>query len=98
MPLVIVTESARFDLIRVREFIRSKNPRAATQAGKTLADAFRRLATHPRMGRPIESVVGLHKLIVPFGAAGYVVHYRYLSEVDGLYVLRVRHSLEDAQD
>jgi plasmid stabilization system protein ParE len=95
MPRVIVTENAGADLIRLREFIKTKNPQAAGKVGKTLADAFRRLADHPHMGRPIENIVGLHCLVVPFGVSSYVIHYRYISNIDELYILRVAHSKEN---
>ena len=46
--------------------------------------------------QPIEQVVGLHRLVMPFGAAGYVLNYRYLAygNDDRLYLLRLRHSRE----
>lgn len=95
MPRVMVTEYAGADLLRLREFVKAKNPQAAGRVGKTLAEAFRRLADHPHMGKPVESVVGLHRLVVPFGAAAYVIHYRYVSAHAGaLYILRVAHSKE----
>ena len=96
MPSVIITPSARADILRLREFLREKSPQAAYQFGNSLADTLDRLAQNPRMGRPIEQVVGLHRLVMPFGAAGYVLHYRYLAygNDDRLYLLRLRHSRE----
>ena len=96
MPSVIITPSARADILRLREFLREKSPQAAYQFGNSLADTLDRLAQNPRMGRPIEQVVGLHRLVMPFGAAGYVLPYRYLAygNDDRLYLLRLRHSRE----
>lgn len=94
MPSVIVTKEARADVARLRQFLREHSPQAAFRFGNTLADTFDMLARYPRLGRPVESVVGLHRLVIPFGAAGYVLHYRYVTDSDGLHVLRIRHSRE----
>lgn len=59
MPSVIITPSARADILRLQEFLREKSPQAAYQFGNSLADTLDRLAQNPRMGRPIEQVVGL---------------------------------------
>ncbi|MCG9116995.1 type II toxin-antitoxin system RelE/ParE family toxin [Laribacter hongkongensis] len=96
MPSVIVTRAARADLVRLREFLRENNPKAAESFANALADVLDLLATSPRMGRPVTAAVGLHRLVVPFGAGGYVLHYRYASDRDGLHVLRIRHSREGA--
>lgn len=94
MPSVIVTQSARADLVRLRQFLRERSPQAASRFGHTLADTLDLLAQHPHIGRPVESVVGLHRLVIPFGAASYVLHYRYLSSQEGLQVLRIKHARE----
>lgn len=94
MPSVIVTPSARADLVRLREFLLEHSTQAANRFGRTLADVLDALAVNPRLGRPVESVVGLHRLVIPFGAAGYVLHYRFITDADGLFVLTIRHSRE----
>lgn len=97
MPSVIVTQEARADVVRLRQFLREQSPQAASRLGNTLADTFELLAQNPRLGRPVETIVGLHRLVIPFGAAGYVMHYRYISDQDGLYVLKIRHSRETGE-
>lgn len=94
MPSVIVTQAARADALRLREFLKERSPQAAHLFGHTLADTLDRLAHNPRLGRPLTNVVGLHRLVMLFGAAGYVLHYRYLSHSNELLVLRIRHSRE----
>lgn len=95
MPSVIITEAARADVVRLRAFLREHSPQAAFRLGHTLADAFDLLARSPRLGRPVESVAGLHRLVIPFGAGGYVLHYRYHTDANALHVLRIRHSREN---
>lgn len=94
MPSVILTEEARADVVRLRSFLREKSPQAASRLGNVLADTFGLLARSPHLGRPVTSIVGLHRLVIPFGAGGYVLHYRYVSDSDGLQVLRIRHTRE----
>lgn len=94
MPSVIVTQEAHADVVRLRQFLRDNSPQAALRLGNVLADTFDLLARSPRLGRPVESVLGLHRLVIPFGAGGYVLHYRYLNDAGNLHVLRIRHSRE----
>ena len=94
MPFVIVTVKARADVVRLRGFLLENSPLAANRLGNTIADAIDRLKTHPRLGRPVESVLGLHRLVIPFGVNSYVLHYHYLKDEDGVQVLRLRHSKE----
>ena len=95
MPSVIITPAARIDVIRLREFLRERSPQAAFQFGNTLADVLDLLTENSRIGRPVERVLGLHRLVIPFGSAGYVLHYRYRSYGDDvLHILRIRHSKE----
>ena len=94
MPSLILTEGAQADLVRLRQFLRQQNPQAASRFGHTLAEAFDLLERNPHLGRPVESVVGLHRLVISFGSAGYVLHYRYRIGGDSLLVLRIRHSRE----
>ncbi len=94
MPSVIVTRAAHKNVVRLREFLRERSPQAAFQFGNTLADTLDVLEHNPRIGRPNEDIVGLHRLVMPFGATSYVLHYRYLSSRDVLYVLRIRNERE----
>lgn len=97
MPSVIITKEARADMVLLREFLREHNPQAASRFGQILADTLGLLARNPRLGRPLASALGLHRLVIPFGAAGYVLHYRYMSDADALHVLRIRHSRENKE-
>ena len=50
------------------------------------------LTHQPGIGRPVED--GLRELILSRGTAGYLVKYRYLSEISAVRVLRIRHQRE----
>ncbi|MGD9889328.1 MAG: type II toxin-antitoxin system RelE/ParE family toxin [Halothiobacillaceae bacterium] len=94
MPSVIVTENANSDLLRLRDFIVGKNPKAADRAVTTLLAALRRLEVFPEMGRPHPGIPNLHVLSVPFGRAGYVVAYRFAQFSDEVQILAIRHQKE----
>lgn len=98
MPSVIITTTARADIIKLREFLRERSPNAAFQFGNKLADTLELLALNPRAGRPNEQTVGLHRLVMPFGATSYVLHYRYLTGDSNLFVLRIRNEREAERD
>lgn len=53
-----------------------------------------RLETTPAIGRPIDDVVGLRELLIPFGRSGYVALYRQEAAEDAVYVLAFRHQKE----
>ena len=50
------------------------------------------LSTNPRIGRPVDS--GLQELIIGRRAHGYIALYRYIQEVDTVFVLAIRSQSE----
>jgi plasmid stabilization system protein ParE len=50
------------------------------------------LVTSPLIGRPLED--GKRELVIGRGSRGYVALYRYLSEVDTVFLLAVRSQRE----
>lgn len=83
------------DLVRLREFIEIHNPEAARTAVLALIKATEILKDNPHAGKPIESLIeqgDYRDLVVPFGAVGYVMRYRYMNS--GTYILHIRHDKE----
>lgn len=93
MPQVRLTEQARADLVRLREFLRTRNPPAARRMGQLLSAALERLAEHPEVGRPVEDLEHGRELIIPFGDSGYLMLYRYVED-EPVLVLAIRHQRE----
>lgn len=83
---------ARYDLIRLRDFIRQHNPDAAGRAAEALKKATNLLLEHPGIGPRIEDRED-RELFVPFGQRGYVLRYRL--DEDTIVILRLWHGLED---
>ncbi|MES9905292.1 MAG: type II toxin-antitoxin system RelE/ParE family toxin [Sedimenticola sp.] len=83
------THSAQRDLIRLREFISSKNPQAAMRISQRLKQSMLRLADQPEIGVNVEELPGVRDLI----SGDYLVRYAVLG--DEIYILRIWHGKED---
>ncbi len=94
MPRVIVTAAAVNGLAHCRQFLAEKNHIALERAGLAIARQFLLLETLPEIGRPLEDIVELRELTIPFGDSGYVALYRYELPKDEVYVLAFRHQKE----
>lgn len=93
MPQVRFAPAALEDLVRLREFLRPKNPAAAKRAAAVITHAIRLLGQHPQIGRPAgEMDIEYRELPIDFGDSGYVALYRY--EDDLVTVLSLRHQKE----
>ncbi len=75
MSQVIYTPSSVRDLDRIREFLKSKDPRAAARAGKTIISSMREVAKVPSIGKPIEQMPQeFRDWIIDFGQTGYILY------------------------
>jgi plasmid stabilization system protein ParE len=93
MPRVELASSALHDLQRLRELFRPKNPAAARRAGAAIIKVIQLLATHPKIGRPVEEMeIEYRELVIDFGDSGYIALYRYVGDV--VTVLSFRHQKE----
>ncbi|MDX2507828.1 MAG: type II toxin-antitoxin system RelE/ParE family toxin [Gammaproteobacteria bacterium] len=66
------------DVIRLRQFIKKENLRAAKKAGQRIVDAVNLLTQNPEVGMPSpdEGCDEFRDLYAPFGKGGYTVRYR----------------------
>lgn len=88
---VVWSDRAIRDLERLRRFLASANPRAATQAVAMLRQAPRRLVEHPRLGVRHEAVgpEEIRKLII----GTYEMRYEVFPDM--IFILRIFHARED---
>ncbi len=91
MRAVEFSEKARRDLSRLQAWLAPMAPAAAERAVQTLIAAARSLADFPERGSHIRA--NLRELIVPFGSAGYVIHYEVRPRL--ILIARIYHGLED---
>ncbi len=94
MPQIVFSEKSRFDIERIRNFLISKNAVSAFEAISVIREYIAILQKSPFAGRSIEDSE-LRELIVPFGASGYVVLYKYYFERDLVVIAAIKHQKED---
>ena len=58
-----------------------------------IVEAIDVLAHSPLIGRPIKG--GKRELVIGRAARGHVTLYRFIAEIDTVFLLAVRHQLED---
>jgi plasmid stabilization system protein ParE len=93
MARLIWTPRALGDVARLHRFLAPKNRDAARRAARAIRQGVKALEAHPEIGRPLDEMPPeFREWLIPFGAGGYVVLYRY----DGTLVaiLAVRHTRE----
>lgn len=95
MSQVVVSESARKDLQRLQNFLKTKNVLAAKKAAEIIIRGIKQLQTSPTIGRPVEHLpLEYHELVIEFGSSGYVMLYRHDELTDRVVILKVRHQKE----
>lgn len=94
MPQLIYTRAAVADLVRLRAFLQTKSPSAASNAKTAIVRALSTLNQFPQAHRPVADQPGMRELIIQFGASGYVARYHYAPGLD-IVVLRIRHQKEE---
>ena len=85
------TAAARLDLIRLRDFLESKNPNVAKRAAAIILKATDLILDNPTIAHCLEDRED-RELFVPFGKNGYILRYRI--EEDNILLLRIWHSRE----
>ena len=94
-PVVIWSPKAITCIGRVYNFLAEKNPDAAKTAAALLFKQAELLEQFPNAGRPAGDLEPEHReIIIPFGAAGYVLLYHFDEDRATVTVLAVRHQKE----
>lgn len=97
MPRLVWSDEAVHDLDRVYAFLAKKSIDAAVAAIKVIRKKSSLLEKFPNAGRPAADLEPEHReLIIPFGAAGYILLYRV--EEDTVYILGLMHQREVGWD
>jgi plasmid stabilization system protein ParE len=95
MPSEIVwLPGASRDVARLRNFIKSENPRAAQRAAKRIVEGVNILQENPESGVPVENLIDYRDLMLTFGAGEYIIRYRR-ETASRVVIVRVRHSKEE---
>jgi toxin ParE1/3/4 len=96
MPLVVIWSPGAIENIkRLYNFLAEKNLDAAQAAAALRFKQAEILESFPNAGRPAEDLNPEHReILIPFGAAGYVLLYHVDEERAAVTVLAVRHQKE----
>jgi len=95
MPSQIVwLPGASRDVPRLRNFIKSENPRAAQRAAKRIVEGVNILQENPESGVLVENLIDYRDLMLTFGAGEYIIRYRR-ETASRVVIVRVRHSKEE---
>ena len=95
MPSEIVwLPGAARDIARLRDFIKSENPRAAQRAAKRISNGVNILKENSDAGAPVENLIDYRDLVLAFGAGEYIIRYRK-EAANRVVIVRVCHSKED---
>ncbi len=95
MPSEIVwLPGASRDVKRLRNFIKSDNPRAAQRAAQRILEGVNILQDNPEVGVPVENLIDYRDLTLSFGAGEYIIRYRR-ETANRVMIVRVRHSKEE---
>lgn len=92
MAQVVLSEALRGDFDRVFDFLFEHAPETAVDRINSIIAALDVLESSPLIGRPVEK--GQRELVIATGASGYVALYRYVPELDTVFVLGVRSQRE----
>jgi len=93
MAKITWTKDAVSDLVRLREFLRDKNTKAAHNAVKKIKATITLLSKQPELGKPVEDMIDFRDISSPFGRHGYIVRYHYNG--DEIFILKIRHMREE---
>ena len=80
------------DFERILDHLRAHEVADADARLDEILDAIDVLERHPLIGRPTAD--GLHELVIGRQTRGFVALYRYLPEVDTVFVLAIRNRKE----
>ena len=92
MTELVYAEKALIDLERLADFLLQTDPQAAQDTAVLIFEALEILTQHLEIGRKVH--FGQRELVISRGQTGYLALYRFLSHIDRIVVLALRHQRE----
>lgn len=92
MAAIELAPETSADFQRILDHLSEYNAANPGQRIKEIIEAINILENNPRIGRPTDS--GLRELVIGRRSQGYVALYRYLAEIDTVFVLAIRSQSE----
>jgi toxin ParE1/3/4 len=94
MARLILAPEIREDFDRIFDFLFKHTPEHAAQRIDDIVCALDVLQSSPLIGRPTESLHGMRELVISTGAHGYLALYRFVPELDAVFVTAIRSQRE----
>jgi plasmid stabilization system protein ParE len=94
MPQIIYTETAIADLVRLRDFLKTRSPEASKRAVSIIRKAIENASVFPERFRPVPDLMDYREIIIDFGSSGYIARFRYEQGGD-IYIVRIKHQIEN---
>lgn len=94
MSHIKLSEKARNDIARLYEFLAQFDISVADNGNDTIIEGLGYLESHPLHGSPIEDRPNVRKMIIDFGASGYLVFHKRYEKSDTNLVMRIIHQRE----
>lgn len=91
IELIYAAQALR-DLERLIDFLLETDPQAAQDTAALIIEALEILVQHPEIGR--KAHFGQRELVISRGRTGYLALYRFLSHIDRILILALRHQRE----
>ncbi len=88
MTRIEVAPQVLDDFDRIFDHIAQFNVGSAPERIAEIVEAIQVLARSPLLGRPAKD--GKRELVIARGGRGYVALYRYVAQIDAVFVLAVR--------
>jgi plasmid stabilization system protein ParE len=95
MSRLKLSARAVYDIGRLFEFLAAYDLDVAHRGNDAIYEALKALAKQPASGALLEGRPGVRKLVVDFGASGYLIFHRYRASADTVDVLAILHQKEN---
>lgn len=92
MAQVVLSPRLQGDFDRIFDYLFEHVPSSASELIEVIIAAFDVLEASPVIGRPVES--GKRELAISIGANGYLALYRFVPDLDTVFMLGVRSQRE----
>lgn len=89
---LVWSSTARYDLIKLREFIQAENPRSAQRSSEKIIKAVKLILNNLAIGIQLEGRED-RELFTSFGKNGYILRYQIIDQK--VVVLKIWHTRED---
>lgn len=92
MSTIELAEEVGEDFERILDHLATHKVEAPDQRIRSIIEAINVLEHNPLIGRP--AATGKRELVIGHGSRGYIALYRYVEEIDTVFVLAIRSQRE----